>query len=65
MITNQDLINLRELIQDDILTTLDDLADWLGSNELAEKLKNRICQNVVDQINPLIERNTKEGKIFP
>lgn len=46
MITQQDLLDLRELIQDDLRCVLDGLDDTLVG---------MACQVVVDRVEPLLE----------
>lgn len=47
MITRQDLLDLRELIQDDLMCVLDGLDD---------EVVTQACQVVVDRVEPLIEK---------
>lgn len=47
------LEELREQIQDDLITVMD---SQFGEVEYVEEAKNMLCQAVVDRIKPLIEK---------
>jgi hypothetical protein len=63
MITKQDLLDLREVMQDDLMCVMDDMgarvpgcvAVTLTAGEVDE-LVTRLCQVVVDRVEPLLEK---------
>jgi hypothetical protein len=52
MITRQDLLNLREQLQEDLLCILDETLD-------GEHFQTDICQAVVNRLKPLLEKTPK------
>lgn len=52
-LTMKNLEDLREQIQDDLITIMD---SQFGEVEYVEEAKDMLCQAVVDRIKPLIEK---------
>lgn len=64
MISKKDLVDLREVMQDDLMCVMDDVLGYRATGVVAvsvtageaEELLTRLCQVVVDRVELLIEK---------